>query len=70
MASWIEERVVPRLLRAHDAVYRNTNGWIGHRTLGMPCLLLHTVGAKTGQAVTPKRFGPTLISTFGFFRRL
>ena len=36
----------------HDIVYQKTNGWIGHRTLGIPSLLLHTVGAKTGAART------------------
>lgn len=42
---------MPSVLRAHDVVYRKTNGWIGHRALmGLPCLLLHTVGAKTGKA--------------------
>ena len=40
------------MLRVHDAVYQKTNGWIGHRTLGIPSLLLHTVGAKTGAART------------------
>jgi F420H(2)-dependent quinone reductase len=40
------------VLRVHDTVYRKTNGWIGHRTLGIPSLLLHTVGAKTGKART------------------
>ena len=44
--------MLPQVLRIHDAVYRNTNGWIGHRTLGIPSLLLHTVGAKTGTART------------------
>lgn len=44
--------MLPSVLRVHDAVYRNTNGWIGHRTLGIPSLLLHTVGAKTGTART------------------
>jgi len=44
--------VLPRVLRIHDAVYQKTNGWIGHRTLGIPSLLLHTVGAKTGTART------------------
>jgi len=44
--------VLPRVLRFHDAVYQKTNGWIGHRTLGVPSLLLHTVGAKTGVART------------------
>ena len=44
--------MLPRVLRVHDAVYQKTNGWIGHRTLGIPSLLLHTVGAKTGEART------------------
>ena len=44
--------MLPQVLRVHDAVYQRTNGWIGHRTLGIPSLLLHTVGAKTGQART------------------
>jgi deazaflavin-dependent oxidoreductase (nitroreductase family) len=58
LPSWFEQRIVPRVLRAHDAVYRNTHGWIGHRTLGMPCLLLHTVGAKSGKArVTSLTYG-------------
>jgi deazaflavin-dependent oxidoreductase (nitroreductase family) len=48
MASWIEQTLLPQVLRIHDSVYRATNGWIGHRTLGIPSLLLHTVGAKTG----------------------
>ena len=52
MASWIEQTLLPQVLRIHDAVYRGTNGWIGHRTLGIPSLLLHTVGAKTGKART------------------
>lgn len=51
LSSWVEQNVVPSVLRAHDVVYRKTNGWIGHRALmGLPCLLLHTVGAKTGKA--------------------
>jgi F420H(2)-dependent quinone reductase len=50
--SFLEEKLLPPVLRVHDAVYRNTNGWIGHRTLGVPSLLLHTVGAKTGKQRT------------------
>jgi F420H(2)-dependent quinone reductase len=42
--SFVEDKVLPQVLRVHDVVYRNTNGWIGHRTLGIPSLLLHTVG--------------------------
>jgi F420H(2)-dependent quinone reductase len=50
-SSWVEQKVLPSVLRVHDAVYRKTNGWVGHRTLmGLPSLLLHTVGAKTGKA--------------------
>jgi F420H(2)-dependent quinone reductase len=52
LPSWLEQGVLPRVLRIHDAVYQKTNGWIGHRTLGIPSLLLHTVGAKTGVART------------------
>jgi F420H(2)-dependent quinone reductase len=52
LPSWIERDVLPRIFRIHDAVYQKTNGWIGHRTLGVPSLLLHTVGAKTGAART------------------
>jgi len=43
------EQVGAQFLRLHDAIYRKTNGWIGHRIPGAPpFLLLHTVGAKTG----------------------
>jgi F420H(2)-dependent quinone reductase len=52
MASWIEQTLLPQVLRIHDSVYRGTNGWIGHRTLLIPSLLLHTVGTKTGKART------------------
>ncbi|TFV57508.1 nitroreductase family deazaflavin-dependent oxidoreductase [Mycobacterium sp. PS03-16] len=47
------EQVGLRLLRVHDTVYRKTGGRIGHHIpFGPPCLLLHTVGAKTGKART------------------
>jgi F420H(2)-dependent quinone reductase len=52
LPSFVEQTLLPQVLRIHDAVYRNTNGWIGHHTLGVPSLLLHTVGAKTGKART------------------
>ena len=50
--SFVEQNLLPTVLRFHDVVYQKTNGWIGHRTLGIPSLLLHTVGAKTGTART------------------
>jgi deazaflavin-dependent oxidoreductase (nitroreductase family) len=52
LPSWVEQTLLPQVLRIHDTVYRGTNGWIGHRTLLIPSLLLHTVGAKTGKART------------------
>lgn len=39
--SFVEEKLLPQVLRVHDTVYRKTNGWIGHRTLWIPSLLLH-----------------------------
>jgi deazaflavin-dependent oxidoreductase (nitroreductase family) len=47
-----EKTLQPYVLRIHDTVYQKTNGWIGHRTLGIPSQLLHTVGAKTGKPRT------------------
>lgn len=38
-----------RMLGVHQLIYERTGGRVGHRVLGVPCLLLHTVGAKTGQ---------------------
>ena len=47
------ERLLTRFLRVHDAVYQKTNGRIGRRLPGFaPALLLHTVGAKSGQPRT------------------
>jgi len=37
-----------RLLGVHQFVYDRSGGRIGHRILGVPCLLLRTMGAKTG----------------------
>jgi F420H(2)-dependent quinone reductase len=46
----IERLFLAPMLRAHDTIYRKTDGRIGHQIPGMPnSLLLHTVGAKTGQ---------------------
>ncbi|OBJ49375.1 nitroreductase family deazaflavin-dependent oxidoreductase [Mycobacterium sp. 1423905.2] len=47
------QRLAFRLLRLHDTLYQKTNGRIGHKIPGVPpSLLLHTVGAKTGQPRT------------------
>jgi F420H(2)-dependent quinone reductase len=46
----LERLFLAPLLRLHDSLYRKTDGRIGHQIPGMPnSLLLHTVGAKTGQ---------------------
>ncbi len=52
IALWIEQNIGIRLLMLHDKLYKSTDGRIGHRIPlpGVaPSLLLHTVGAKTGQ---------------------
>lgn len=49
----LAEQVLFKFLSLHDKIYQATNGRIGHRVPGMPPnLLLHTVGAKTGQPRT------------------
>jgi deazaflavin-dependent oxidoreductase (nitroreductase family) len=39
-------------LDVHAFVYERTDGLIGHRVLGVPCLMLRTTGRKTGQTRT------------------
>lgn len=40
-------------LKAHQAIYENSRGVVGHRLFfGMPTLLLRTTGRKTGQPRT------------------
>lgn len=46
--SSLAEKALAGFIRFHDRVYRGTHGWIGHRMMWIPSLLLHTVGAKTG----------------------
>lgn len=36
-------------LQVHAFLYEHTGGVIGHRMLGVPCLMLRTTGRKTGQ---------------------
>jgi deazaflavin-dependent oxidoreductase (nitroreductase family) len=40
------------ILKVHQAVYEGSGGRIGHRTLGVPTLLLRTTGRKSGQQRT------------------
>jgi F420H(2)-dependent quinone reductase len=36
------------LLKAHQAVYERTHGWLGHGLIGVPTLLLRSTGARSG----------------------
>ena len=46
------ESVFSTTLRVHAFIYEHTSGWIGHRLLVVPCLMLRTTGRKTGQIRT------------------
>ena len=37
------------ILRVHQWLYEKTGGLLGHRILGVPCLLLRTTGRRTGK---------------------
>ena len=39
-------------LKFHQAVYEGTGGLIGHRVIGVPCLLLKSTGRRSGQPRT------------------
>ena len=44
--------VLSGVLRVHDRVYKATGGRVGHRVLGVPTLLLRTVGRRSGETRT------------------
>jgi deazaflavin-dependent oxidoreductase (nitroreductase family) len=46
------ERLQAGFLRFHQRVYEGTGGAIGHRMIGVPSLLLTTVGRRTGKSRT------------------
>lgn len=41
-----------KVLHLHQAIYERSGGRVGHRILGVSCLLLRSTGAKTGAART------------------
>ncbi|MCA1676418.1 MAG: nitroreductase family deazaflavin-dependent oxidoreductase [Actinobacteria bacterium] len=45
-------RAVLGALHLHQAIYDVTDGRVGHRLLGVPCLLLRTTGRRTGKRRT------------------
>ena len=52
----VDERLAFRvglgILHLHQAIYELTDGRVGHRLLGVPCLLLRTTGRRTGKTRT------------------
>ena len=37
-----------QVLRVHEALYKRTDGRLGHRMIGVPTLLLRTTGRRSG----------------------
>ncbi len=48
----IHETVFRTTLQVHAFMFEHADGLIGHRMLGVPCLMLRTTGRKTGQTRT------------------
>jgi F420H(2)-dependent quinone reductase len=44
--------VTETVLRLHQALYERTDGRVGHRTIGVPTLLLRTTGRRSGATRT------------------
>jgi F420H(2)-dependent quinone reductase len=44
--------VTGMVLRLHEQLYKRTGGRIGHRMIGVPTLLLSTVGRRSGEIRT------------------
>jgi deazaflavin-dependent oxidoreductase (nitroreductase family) len=44
--------VLGHVLNVHEKVYKATDGRVGHKVLGVPCLLLRTEGRRSGQIRT------------------
>jgi deazaflavin-dependent oxidoreductase (nitroreductase family) len=48
----VAEALTAKVLRVHGRVYARSDGRVGHRTLGVPTLLLRTTGRRTGATRT------------------
>ena len=44
--------VTEQVLKVHERLYKTTDGRVGHKMIGVPCLLLRTTGRRTGQPRT------------------
>ena len=50
--SYDPRSILSTILQIQGFLYEHTNGLIGHRILGVPCLMLRTTGRRTGQTRT------------------
>ncbi len=48
MAPSLATRITSAVITGHGKLYLATDGLIGHRLLGVPCLIMRSVGAKSG----------------------
>jgi deazaflavin-dependent oxidoreductase (nitroreductase family) len=44
--------ITGRVLRVHEAIYKRTDGRLGHKMIGVPTLLLRTTGRRSGATRT------------------
>ena len=44
--------ITGQVLRVHEALYKATDGRVGHRMIGVPTLLLRTTGRRSGATRT------------------
>ncbi len=44
--------LLSHVLGVHEKVYKATDGRVGHKVLGVPCLLLRTEGRRSGEIRT------------------
>jgi deazaflavin-dependent oxidoreductase (nitroreductase family) len=44
--------VTGQVLRLHEQIYKRTDGRLGHKMIGVPCLLLRTTGRRSGATRT------------------
>src|SRR5437660_8494959 len=44
--------ITGQVLRLHEALYKRTDGRVGHRMIGVPTLLLRTTGRRSGATRT------------------
>jgi|SRR5947209_103089 len=48
----VAEAITGQVLKVHEKIYVGSDGRVGHRMIGVPCLLLRTTGRRSGQTRT------------------